>query len=441
MAEAPLKMRKVLIVSPRFPPTNAADLHRVRVSLAYYREFGWDPTILCVEAKTSDCAEDALLAQSLPADISVVRVAAWDEAKCRRFGFGALGYRSLLPLYVAGRRLLRQTRYDAVFFSTTVFTSFVLGRLWKRRFGCKIIFDFQDPWYSDTILYSRDDAPGGWWKYRLDQMMARYLEAFALRAADHVVTVSDGYVAALTRRYPWLERSKFTVLPFAASASDYDFAAEHGVQQEIFTPDGEHVHWISAGRAGPDMVPILTVLFEAIAALSARDPEFAARLRLDFVGTNYAPPKRTYKLVEPVAIRCGVTELVSEHSVRIPYFEAVSLYRISDAILLLGSVHSDYTLSKLFLCILAKKPTLALFHRRSMATQIASQFPNIFVATFDETPSEPQFLNKVAAGIEWLRVPHFDPAAIDLRMEQWSAAALTRAQCAIFDQVSAAHPQ
>ena len=441
MAEALLKMRKVLIVSPRFPPTNAADLHRVRVSLAHYREFGWEPTILCIEAKTSDCAEDILLAQSLPADISVVRIAAWDEAKCRRFGFGALGYRSLLPLFHAGNQLLEATHYDVVLFSTTVFTSFVLGRLWKRRFGCKIVFDFQDPWYSDADLYSRDDAPGGWWKYRLDQMLARRLEAFALRAADHIVTVSEGYVAALTRRYPWLERSKFTVLPFAASAGDYDFVANHGVEQEIFTPDGEHVHWISAGRAGPDMVPILTVLFQAIAALRARDPEFAARLCLDFVGTNYAPANRTYKLVEPVAVRCGVAELVSEHSVRVPYFEAVSLYRISDAILLLGSVHADYTLSKLFLCILAKKPTLALFHRRSMARQIASQFPNIFVATFDETPSEPQFLNKVAAGIEWLRAPKFDAAAIDARMEQWSAAALTQAQCAIFDRVATAYPQ
>jgi hypothetical protein len=90
---------------------------------------------------------------------------------------------------------------------------------------------------------------------------------------------------------------------------------------------------------------------------------------------------------------------------------------------------------------LAKKPILALFHRRSMATQIASQFPNIFVATFDETPSEPQFMDKVAAGIEWLRAPNFDAAAIDECIEQWSAAKLTKAQCAIFDQVSAAHPQ
>src|SRR5580704_15601074 len=139
MADAPLKMRKVLIVSPRFPPTNAADLHRVRVSLVHYRRFGWEPTILCIDPATSDCPEDPMLAQTLPPDIRVESVSAWEEAKCRRFGFGGLGYRSLVPLYFAGCRLLQESTYDVVFFSTTVFTSFLLGRLWKRRFSCKIV--------------------------------------------------------------------------------------------------------------------------------------------------------------------------------------------------------------------------------------------------------------------------------------------------------------
>lgn len=436
-------MRNILIVSPRFPPTNAADLHRVRVSLAHYRRFGWQPTILCVDPATSDCLEDAMLAQALPADIRVVSVAAWDEAKCRRFGFGTLGYRSLWPLYFAGCHLLQQTNYDVVFFSTTVFTSFLLGRLWKQRFGCKVVYDFQDPWFSETALYTRENAPGGWWKYRLDQMLAQRFEPFALKAADHIIVVSGSYVSDLVRRYSWLDRSKFTILPFAASGDDYNFVAKRRIKQTIFTPDHEHVHWVSAGRAGPDMAPILSVLFQSIAALKTRDPVFASRLRLNFVGTNYAPPHRTYKLVEPLALPFGITEMVSEHSIRVPYFEAISLYRTSDAIMLIGSVHADYTLSKLFLCILAKKPILALFHRRSLATQIAAQFPNVFISAFDEDPSEQQFRARVDEGIEWLRSPKFDPAAIDVQMAPWSAQTLTRAQCAIFDgvSVSPSYPQ
>ena len=73
-------MREVLIISPRFPPINAADVHRVRTSLAYYRRFGWEPTVLCVDPATSDGVEDAMLAQALTPDIRVVRIRAWDEA-------------------------------------------------------------------------------------------------------------------------------------------------------------------------------------------------------------------------------------------------------------------------------------------------------------------------------------------------------------------------
>jgi Glycosyl transferase 4-like domain len=437
----PRPMHKVLIVSPRFPPTNAADLHRVRAGLAHYRECGWEPTILCIDPQTSDCAEDTLLGQSLPRHIRVVRVAAWDERNCRRFGFGSLGYRSLMPLFFAGTKLLRQSHYDAVFFSTTVFTSFLLGPLWKRRFGCKIIYDLQDPWYSDVALYGRDDAPGGLLKYRLDQMLARPLEAFALKAADHVVVVSELYIPMLTRRYRWLSREMFTVLPFGADTRDYDFVAERNVEQTIFKPRGDRARWVSAGRAGPDMIPVLTALFESLAALRARDPKFAEKLRLEFVGTNYAPPERTRKLVEPVAQTCGVVELVGEYSVRVPYFEAVALYRDCDAILLLGSVHADYTLSKLLICVLSKKPILALLHRRSTATPIAARFPNVFLATFDETPSEPQFREKIAEGMAWLQAPQFDAAAIATRIRPWSAAALTQTLCAIFDRVCALSAQ
>ena len=430
-------MREVLIVSPRFPPINAADMHRVRMSLAYYRQFGWEPTVLCIDPATSDGIEDAMLAQALAPDIRVVKIRAWAEAKCRRFGFGQLGYRSLLPLYRAGSRLFREHRYDVVFFSTTVFMSFVLGRLWRRRFGCKIVYDFQDPWYSDPPIYTRETAPGGWWKYRLDQSLARHLERFAMRAADHVIAVSPAYIATLTSRYPWLDSSKFTVQPFGANADDYSFMRKQNIKPTGFPAKPHVVRWLYAGRAGSDMTPILAALFGALAALKAQDAEFAAKLQLDFVGTNYASPERTYKLVEPTARAQGVQEMVRERPERLAYFQTLALYDTSDAVLLIGSVHADYMPSKLFSCILAKKPILALLHHLSPAVEIARRFPNIFLATFDDDPAEPQFQKRIAEGIAWLRAAIPDTAAIDAEIKPWSAEALTEAQCAIFDRISA----
>jgi hypothetical protein len=183
------------------------------------------------------------------------------------------------------------------------------------------------------------------------------------------------------------------------------------------------------------MTPILTVLFQGIATLAKEDPVFAERLRLCFVGTNYAPQGRTYKLVEPVAHEQGVSDLVEEISERIPYFETLSLYQAADAILLIGSIHADYTASKLITCVLSKKPILALFHRRSLVAKIASQFSNVFLATFEETPAEPGFRAQVARGMDWLRAPKFEASELDAQLRPYLADESTRRQCAIFDSV------
>jgi len=41
-------MKRVLIVSPNFPPINAPDMQRVRMSLPFYRDNGWEPVVLAV---------------------------------------------------------------------------------------------------------------------------------------------------------------------------------------------------------------------------------------------------------------------------------------------------------------------------------------------------------------------------------------------------------
>lgn len=431
-----MSVGKVLIVSPRFPPTNAPDLHRVRVSLPHYRRFGWEVTVLCVDAETADGVHDEALGRSLRDDFRIVRVKAWSERRCRHFGFGHLNWRCVLPLYRAGTRLLRGERYDVVFFSTTVFTVFVLGPLWKRRFGCRIVYDFQDPWYDERIHYTRETAPGRWMKYRLTRAVSKHLERFALRATDHIISVSEKYVTALCRRYPRLRPEQFSVLPFAGTQADYEFVRDHKVAARLPARDPMDVRWVYVGRGGPDMVPALSALFRYLAILRETDPAFANRLRVDFVGTNYSPAERTFKLVEPTACRYGVEEMVRETPERQPYFEALSLYETSDAVLLIGSIHDDYTASKLIPAVLSKKPILGIFHKNSLVSSIAADFPNVFLANFAKSPEEPGFAARLADGVAWLRTAKFDGISLDRRLKPWSAVEMTRRQADIFDRVS-----
>jgi len=72
----PLPLKKVLIISPHFPPINAPDMQRVRMSLPYYRALGWEPIVLCVGEAWQDGVREPELEQTIPSDVRVVRVPA-----------------------------------------------------------------------------------------------------------------------------------------------------------------------------------------------------------------------------------------------------------------------------------------------------------------------------------------------------------------------------
>lgn len=428
--------KRLLIVSPNFPPQTTADLHRVRVSLPYYRSFGWEPTILSVDATCCEGINDPALLRTLPDDIKVVRVKAWPLGICRRLGFSLLDYRALVPLYFAGNKLLCSERFDVVFFSTTAFLTFVLGRIWRQRFGCRIVYDFQDPWYQGNAPpYNQTNAPGGWRKYRMSQAVARRGEAFAMRAADHIISVSQSYVADLSERYAFLRPDMFSIIPFGASSRDYEYL-NWSKTAPPFSNGMPQTKWVSVGRAGVDMHEILAVFFRALAQLKRISPEFTRTLKVEFVGTNYAPLSRSVKLVEPIAAQFDLSDIVKEKSERVPYFEALSLYRQSDGILIFGTNDANYTPSKFFPCLLAHKPILAMCHAGSLISQIAQSFGSVSMATFRKSPDEQEFFNAVDQGIEWLRHPKFNVTDIDRQCTKWSAKVLTKEQCEIFNMLS-----
>src|SRR4051812_32027869 len=87
--------KKVLIISPHFPPSNAADMHRTRISLPFYKEFGWEAEVVCVEDSQSGIPKDSLLAQSVPPDTIIHFVNALDKTWTAKFGLGSLALRSM----------------------------------------------------------------------------------------------------------------------------------------------------------------------------------------------------------------------------------------------------------------------------------------------------------------------------------------------------------
>ena len=76
-------MKSVLIISPHFPPINAADMHRVRQSVAYFEDFGWKQTVVTVDESYVEAATEILLSFSLPKKLAIIKVKAFSSTWTR----------------------------------------------------------------------------------------------------------------------------------------------------------------------------------------------------------------------------------------------------------------------------------------------------------------------------------------------------------------------
>ncbi|HTK29889.1 MAG TPA: glycosyltransferase [Vicinamibacterales bacterium] len=427
--------RRVLIVSPHFPPSSAPDMQRVRMSLPHFEEFGWRPCVLAVGPEPGEAC-DPLLLETVPPGIRVERVKAAPAWMCRPFGVGNIAARALPALLAAGSRLIESEAIDLVYFSTTMFFAMPLGRVWKARHGTPYVLDIQDPWLSDYYETHPASAPPP--KYALARRVHAALEPWTLARADGLIAVSPAYLETLARRYARAGVVPSVTLPFGASPHDFDLLERHPQANRHFTPRDGYLHGVYAGRGGDDLATALDILFRAFRAGLASDPALFDRVVLHFVGTDYAGADRARKTVEPLAARAGLADRVHEDTGRVPYFEALQLMKDADFLLSIGSDDAAYTASKIYPCILARKPLLAVVHEGSTITGVLRETGAGEAVTFPSTAGETERAAAAArlAG-QWrdiLASPR--PPDVDWRrFERYSAREMTRRQGALFDDV------
>ena len=425
-------MRKVLIVSPHFPPINAPDHQRVRTALPFLAENDWNATILTVAQDAVEGFCDPLLEKALPLDTRVERVIAIPVRWTRWFGLGNLALRALPFLWHTGNRLLTREKFDLVFFSTTVFPVTVLGPVWKRRFQVPYVIDFQDPWLDDSYRRRKRLPPGGRLRYALSCLVASLGEPFAMKSVDEVITVSPGYAETLLARYRRLRKEQFTTLPFGAPESDFETLDKLGLSQPKESP-GKRIVYI--GRGGRDLSIAARLFFSMLNDIRNADRSQLDDLAIEFIGTSYALPGRAEKTIEPIATEYGLESFVKETTARMPYFEALATLRDANGLLILGSDSAAYTPSKIYPYVLARRPILAILHKNSPSVEILRKCCAANLIEFDEgtTSAAPEhrselmnYINAVRAGTN----PSLDWNAF----ADYTAREMTRKMCAVFDR-------
>jgi hypothetical protein len=354
-------MRDCILLSPYFPPSTVAGVHRARHLAKHLPAAGWRPVILCVDEACHEERLDPGLARLVPHDTEVVKVGAIPARLTRYLGIGEISLRAWRPLRQGLFHLLQTRPVGAVLISGSPYYPMLLAHDIKERFAKPVILDFQDPWVSQWgAAQPALSKPG------VVHRMATLLEPRALRAASFVTSVSETQNAEMATRYPWLDPERMAAIPIGGDRDDFNGLHANGTPRL----DPAFIHLSYVGTFLPRAAPLMRALFRGFARLRAAEPELAARLRLNFVGTSNRAGEASGWPVRSLAEAEGVDEAVNETPSRVPYLSALGLLVRSHGVLLIGSDEPHYTASKIYPALMCGQPFLSLFHRASSAHAI-----------------------------------------------------------------------
>lgn len=374
-------MRKALIISPFFPPVNAADMHRVRQSISYYKENNWEVEVVIVDPKYINTYKDDYLLNTIPSDIKIHKVKALKESLTRKIGLGSIAYRSLYYYWKFVNRLLTNSKFDLIFFSTTAFPVTILGRIWKSKFNVPYIIDMQDPWRSDHYLnLPKNQRPP---KFRLSYTLDSWFEKYAMNKVDGIMSVSQKYIDVLAYRYSRINKVPSAVIPFAAFYQDILIAKNSAIENPFFEEKSQVINIVYVGRGGNDMILANTIFLKAIKDGLNTIEEFN-RIKVFFIGTSYDSSNKAEKTILPIAIQLGLEDRVIEITQRIPYFQSLKVLSDANVLFVPGSDNKGYTASKIYSYAWLQKPLLTLFHSSSSVNTFMKECNIGLALQFDE---------------------------------------------------------
>lgn len=434
-------MPRVLMLSPHFPPDTSAGAHRVRLLAPHLPQYGWEPTVVCVDPRDYESRLDPGLAELVPRSLRVIRSRALPLRWTRRFGVGDLGLRAFPGLLHTCCDLLRNEPFDALFI--TIYPSYpaLLGPILKRMFAVPFVLDYQDPWvgaWGKTVGGGRNGKPD--LKSRLTRTLGTRLEPRAGSAADAITAVSSATYEAIRDRYPDLRQTPCTAIPLGGEPADFDRLRAQSLTNRYFNPNDGLCHLCYVGTLLPLGFETLRAVLRATALLRKRRPDLYARLRLRFFGTSNQTATDAPQRVIPEARELGVNDCVTEVASRIDYLDALTVQTQATAILMMGSSEHHYTASKLYPGLLAKRPILAIYHEASSVVDIlrhTASPPMVRVVTYNDTTRaqsrQEEIYTELSALIE---NPTYDSAAIDMEVvNEFSARSLAGKLATVLEQV------
>ena len=423
----------VAIISPYFPPSTLAGVHRARHLVKHLPATGWNPIVLCVDEAFHEQDLDFGLLKLVARDADVRKVSAISAKYTRPFGIGEISLRAWIPIRKMLSSLILNEQVHAVLITGSPYFPMLMTRWIKRRYGIPVILDFQDPWVSNWGMGEPRLSKAG-----LSHQLATWLEPRAVRYADFVTSVSAGQNAEMLARYPWLRADRMRAIPIGGDPDDFSALREAGFKSgaEILAPGMINLSYVGSYWGAAELT--VRAVMRGFSRLRASDPQLAARICLNFIGTNAGSSDVITKRVQQIAVSEGIVSSVREVPRRLPYLEALEVMTSSDGLLLLGSGETHYTASKIYPALLSRRPYLSLFHADSSSHRILSAAGGGYNLMFHSMEDLRRLDGAIAEGLKAMAIHQGDYGEPKMSAyEPFLAGNIARSFASIFDDILA----
>jgi hypothetical protein len=423
-------MKKVLIISPHYPPSNLAAVHRSRLFAQHLPLFEWEPIILTVDEKYYEEKLDWNLHKLLPSGQRIEKSKAFKVTKPRIIG--DIGLRAFFQLYKKAKQIIEKEKIDFLYIPVPSFYTALIARLLNRSTGIKYGIDYIDPWVhyfpGSEKLFSRH-----WFSTQL----AKFLEPIAIKKASLITGVAEGYYKGVIERNPGLgETCLFGAMPYGGDKRDHEEVLKLDIAPYLFASGSGKMRLVYAGAMLPKAYAPLENIFRSIAANRAMfdDVEF------HFIGTGKRADDPASYNIKPLAEKYSLWDtMVFEYPQRIPYLDVLIHLKNADGVFILGSTEPHYTPSKIYQAVLSEKPVLAVLHAQSSAVTVIQQSKAGIVLAFNgEEELEKIYTTffEIYAGFKNF-AQTFIPSSIDQHIfERYSAKETTKQLAALFNQLT-----
>ncbi|WP_162426430.1 glycosyltransferase family protein [Pontibacter pudoricolor] len=412
-------MKKLIIVSPHFPPSNLAAVHRTRLFAKHLPAFGWKPIVLTVHHSHYEEKLDWKLQELVSPELQIETVNAFPTGPVRVIG--DIGLRGGYHLYKKLLKLIKTERPDFIYIPIPSFYASLLGRAVNIKTGIPYGIDYIDPWVhifaGSERMFSR---------HWLSTKLSGLLEPIAVKGATLITGVAEGYFKPVLERNSHLyKQSVYVAMPYGGEPEDHSALKKLNIEPYLFTSKPDKLQLVYAGAMLPKAYKPLEVIFQWL-----QTHEEINDIELHFIGTGSWANDETSFTIKPLAEKYNLWQsVVFEYPKRIPYLDVLAHLEASDGIFVLGSTEPHYTPSKVYQGILSQKPILAVLHSASTAGEVIEESRAGIVLKFNGESDLSTISELFADKLTLYRNYHsaFDPTRVDTSaFEQYSAFNVTK---------------